>query len=52
LTLLTALYLISLPFSYRQFEIKLQEPAVGAEADLLGGGEGARETPAASETKH
>jgi CDP-diacylglycerol--serine O-phosphatidyltransferase len=52
LTLVTALYLISIPFSYRQFEIKLHDPAAGAEGSLIGAADPARAAVAAGETKH
>jgi CDP-diacylglycerol--serine O-phosphatidyltransferase len=52
LTLLTILYLISIPFSYRQFELKLHEPAAGTEGPLLGGAEAPREAVPTGETKH
>ncbi len=52
LTLLTILYLSSIPFSYRQFELKLHEPAAGAEGALLGSAEATRATVPTGETKH
>jgi CDP-diacylglycerol--serine O-phosphatidyltransferase len=52
LSVLTLLYLFSIPVSYRRFQHKLQEPTVAAEAASARIGEERREGAPLGETKH